>query len=62
MLSAQELASYGPAKLAKMFTDLSLSNVYNYEDHLAVGEAMLANKALPADYLSLAPGSADPLV
>jgi DNA modification methylase len=62
LLSAQELASYGPAKLAKMFTDLSLTNVYNYEYHVAVGEAMLSNKALPADYLSLAPGSNDPMV
>jgi DNA modification methylase len=62
LLSAPELASYGPAKLAKMFTDLSLANVYNYEYHVEVGEAMLANKALPADYMSLAPGSTDPMV
>ena len=62
LLAAQELASYGPAKLAKMFTDLSLANVYNYEYHVQVGEAMLVNKALPADYLSLAPGSNDPMV
>ena len=62
LLGAQELASFGPAKLAKMFTDLSLSNVYNYEYHVQVGEAMLASKALPADYLSLAPGSNDPMV
>jgi DNA modification methylase len=62
LLSAEELASYGPAKLAKMFTDLSLTNVYDYEFHVKVGETMLANKALPADYLSLAPGSSDPMV
>ena len=62
LLSAQELANYGPAKLAKLFTAMSLDNVYNYEYHVAVGEAMLANKALPADYMSLAPGSGDPMV
>ncbi|WP_395406265.1 DNA methyltransferase [Pseudoduganella sp. UC29_106] len=62
LLSADELASYGPTRLAKMFTDLSLSNVYNYEYHVAVGETMLANKALPSDYMSLAPGSNDPMV
>ena len=62
LLTASELAAYGPAKLAKLFTELSLANVYNYEYHVAVGEAMLANKALPADYMSLAPGSADPAV
>lgn len=62
LLGSSELASFGPAKLAKMFTDLSLSNVYSYEYHVEVGEAILANKALPADYLSLAPGSTDPMV
>lgn len=62
LLSAQELAAYGPAKLARLFTELSLDNVYDYEYHVAVGEAMLANKALPADYMSLAPGSTDPMV
>ena len=62
LLSSDELASFGPAKLAKMFTDLSLVNVYNYEYHVAVGEAMLANNCLPATYLSLAPGSTDPMV
>lgn len=62
LLSAQELAGYGPSKLAKMFTDLSLANVYDYEFHVAVGEAMLANKTLPATFMSLAPGSADPMV
>lgn len=62
LLGASELASFGPAKLARMFTDMSLQNVYNYEYHVAVGETMLANKSLPADYLSLAPGSNDPMV
>jgi DNA modification methylase len=62
LLSAPELAGYGPGKLAKLFTQLSLENVYNYEYHVAVGEAMLANKTLPADYMSLAPGSHDPMV
>lgn len=62
LLTAQELANYGPAKLAKLFTQLSMENVYDYEYHVAVGETLLANKALPADYLSLAPGSTDPMV
>ncbi|WP_314435892.1 DNA methyltransferase [Massilia timonae] len=62
LLSAEEMASYGPAKLAKMFTELSLANVYNYEFHVKVGETLLSNKALPADYLSLAPGSSNPMV
>lgn len=62
LLGAAELASYGPAKLAKMFTELSLANVYDYELHVGTGEQMLANKSLPATYMSLAPGSSDPMV
>jgi len=62
LLSAVELAAFGPAKLAKAFTAMSLDNVYNYEYHVAVAEAMLANKTLPATHMSLAPGSADPMV
>lgn len=62
LLSAEELAAYGPGKLAKMFTQLSLTNVYDHEYHVKVGEALLAQKALPADYMSLAPGSNDDMV
>lgn len=57
LLSAAELAGYGPGKLAKLFTEMSLQNVYDYEYHVAVGEQMLANKTLPATFMSLAPGS-----
>ncbi len=62
LLGAAELAAYGPGKLAKLFTELSLANVYDYELHVATGEQMLANKTLPATFLSLAPGSSDPMV
>jgi len=62
LLGAAELASYGPAKLAKLFTELSLQNVYDYELHVGTGEQMLANNALPATYMSLAPGSNDLMV
>jgi DNA modification methylase len=62
LLTAEELAAYGTAKLAKMFTEMSLNNVYDYEYHVRVGEALLAKKSLPADYMSLAPGSNDPVV
>lgn len=57
MLSAEEMASYGPAKLAKMFTDYSLKNVYDYEFHVKIGEELLERQALPSTFMSLAPGS-----
>ena len=60
LLSAEEMASYGPGKLAKMFTDFSLSNVYDYEFHVKIGEELLDRQALPSTFMSLAPGSHHP--
>jgi DNA modification methylase len=57
LISAEEMATYGPAKLAKMFTAYSLANVYNYEFHVKIGEELLARGALPSTFMSLAPGS-----
>lgn len=61
-LTAEEMASYGPAKLAKMFTDYSLRNVYDYEFHVRIGEQLLERGALPSTFMSLAPGSHHPNV
>ncbi len=57
ILTAEELASYGPAKLAKAFTEFSLANVYDFEFHVAIGEQLQARGALPSTFMSLAPGS-----
>jgi DNA modification methylase len=57
LLTAEEMASYGPGKLAKMFTDYSLANVYDYEFHVKIGEELLERQALPSTFMSLAPGS-----
>jgi DNA modification methylase len=61
-LTAEEMASYGPAKLAKMFTDYSLKNVYDHEFHVRIGEELDAMSALPSTFMSLAPGSHHPEV
>ena len=42
LLTAEELATLGPDKLAKAFTDHSLTAVYDYEQHVAIGEALEA--------------------
>lgn len=60
MLTAEELAGYGPAKLAKAFTEFSLANVYDYEFHVRIGEELEARGALPSTFMSLAPGSHHP--
>jgi DNA modification methylase len=61
-LTAEELASLGPDKLAKAFTAYSLSNTYDYEFHIRIGEELEARGALPSTFMSLAPGSHDPAV
>jgi len=57
LVTAEELAGMGPDILAKVFTDYSLQNVYDYETHVRIGEELEARGALPATFMSLAPGS-----
>jgi len=56
-VTAEELAGMGPDMLAKVFTDYSLQNVYDYETHVRIGEELEGRGALPATFMSLAPGS-----
>ena len=59
MITAEEMAGYGPDKLASMYTKYSLQNVYDYEHHVKLGED-LGCGALPSTFMSLAPGSHHP--
>lgn len=58
-LTADELATLGPDKLAKAFTQYSLNNVYDYDFHVKIGQELEARGALPSTFMSLAPGSHD---
>lgn len=58
-LTAEEMASYGPGKLAKAFTDYTLANIYSHEFHVKIGEELDRMSALPSTFMSLAPGSFD---
>jgi len=60
MITAEEMASYGPDKLASIFTKYSLQNVYDYEHHVKLGEDLELRGALPSTFMSLAPGSHHP--
>lgn len=62
LITAEEMARLGPGKLAKMFTDYSLQNIYDYEFHVKIGEELLERQALPSTFMSLAPGSHNPNV
>ncbi|RZL40151.1 MAG: DNA methylase N-4 [Rubrivivax sp.] len=60
LLTVEELASLGPDKLAKLFTEHSLAQVYDFESHVQIGEALLARGSLPSTFMSLMPGSWHP--
>lgn len=60
LLTTEELAMMGPDKLAKVFTDQSLRKVYDYAEHVHIGEQLAERGALPTQFMSLAPGSHHP--
>lgn len=60
LLTPDELASMGPDLLAKTFTEWTLQNVYNYETHIRIGEALEKRGALPSTFMALAPGATTP--
>lgn len=62
LLFVDELAAMGPDVLASEFTRQSMQQVYDYEDHVRIGEALEARGKLPSSFMSLAPGSNDPMV
>lgn len=59
-LTAEELASYGPAKLASMFTAFTLDTIYDFDFHVKIGQELEDRGALPSTFMSLAPGSHHP--
>ncbi len=59
LLTPDELAALGPDMLAKAFTEWTLKNVYDYETHIRIGEALEVRGALPSTFMSLAPGAHD---
>jgi DNA modification methylase len=60
LLTADEMAGMGPDVLARAFSERSLQAVYDYEEHVRVGEALDLRGALPYTFMALAPGSHDP--
>lgn len=60
LMTPDELAGLPPEQLSKVFTQYTLQAVYDYETHVRIGEALEARGALPASFMSLAPGSHHP--
>jgi DNA modification methylase len=59
-LTPEELAALPADQMSRLFTDQTLRDVYDYEQHIATGEALEEKGALPATFMSLAPGSWSP--
>ncbi|GAB6037180.1 hypothetical protein JCM15519_17390 [Fundidesulfovibrio butyratiphilus] len=60
LMTADEMAGFGPDVLSRAFTERSLQTVYDYEEHVRIGEELDLRGALPARFMCLAPGSHDP--
>lgn len=60
--TAEEMSMMGPDVLAKVFTNYSLHSIYDYEEHVRIGRELDLRGALPATFMSLAPGSSHPEV
>jgi hypothetical protein len=56
-LTPAELAELKPEDRSRLFTAQSLREVYDYETHVAIGEALAAKNKLPSTFKSLDPGS-----
>lgn len=61
-LTPEELAALPVRDRSRLFTEQTLKDVYNYESHVRIGEILDAKGALPATFMSLAPGSWHPEV
>jgi hypothetical protein len=59
-LTPDELAALTPDQMSRLFTEQTLRQVYDYEAHVRTGEVLDARGALPATFMSLAPGSHHP--
>jgi hypothetical protein len=59
-LTPDELAGLPVEQRSRLFTEQTLTQVYDYESHVRVGEVLDARGALPATFMSLSPGSHHP--
>lgn len=60
LMTAEELAAYGPDALGRLYEQFSLTHVYDYEEHVRLAEALSARNALPKTFMCLQPASHHP--
>lgn len=59
-LTPDDLAGLPPEQVARLFTESTLRQVYDYEAHIRIGEELDGRGALPATFMAIAPGSWHP--
>jgi DNA modification methylase len=59
-LTPDELAALPVEDRSRLFTEQTLTQIYDYESHIKIGETLAGKGALPATFMSLAPGSWHP--
>jgi hypothetical protein len=59
-VTPDELAMLPADQRSRLFTEQTLAQVYEYESHIRIGEILEGRGALPATFMSLAPGSWHP--
>jgi hypothetical protein len=57
LLTPEELATLPPDQRGRIFTEQSLTEVYDYEAHVQTGELLDDKGALPKTFMNLAPAS-----
>lgn len=62
LLTAEELGALSPDMLSKVYERHSREAVYDYAEHVEIGQQLEDRGALPATFMSLAPASNDPEV
>lgn len=61
-LTPEELAALPVEQRSRVFTQQTLEQVYDFDSHVSIGEKLHGRGALPATFMSLAPGSWHPEV
>jgi hypothetical protein len=57
LLTADELTQYGPDVIGRMYRAHSEQTVYDFAEHVRIGQALEDRGALPATFMCLAPAS-----
>ena len=60
LLTADEIAQLDPSTIGKVFKQMSLETVYDYETHVRIGEQLDYRGVLPAVFMALWPASTRP--